>query len=324
MILPKKKSGFKKTIRLIGWILLVQFCLINISAALHAWKLTHFYNDPSIREQKQPSKNILTKTWKLFAGFRYPKSLNTGTPSFAYQTTVLKTKDDINIEAWYTASDSAKGTVILFHGINGNKSMLIPEAVRFLSFGYNIMLVDLRAHGNSSGRTSTLGVKEMEEVKLAYDYITSKGEKNIFLYGISMGAVIVIKAVKDYELKPKGIIIECPFASLQYHLKARSRNLGFPEQPFAFLVTGWVGLERGYNGYRHNTGNYAKSITCPVLMQWGEKDSYVMKEETDIVFKNIASADKKLNVYENAGHESLSTSDPAFWQREVQLFLNNK
>jgi uncharacterized protein len=324
MIPPKKKSKLKKTIRLIGWILLVQFCLINISAALHAWKLTHFYDDPSIREQKPSSKNIFTKTWKLFAGFRYPKSLNTHTPSFAYQTAVLKTKDNLNIEAWYTAADSAKGTVILFHGINGNKSMLIPEAVQFLNFGYNIVLVDLRGHGNSEGSISTLGVKETEEVKLAYDYVISKGEKNIFIYGISMGAVIVIKAVKDYELKPKGIIIECPFASLQYHLKARSRNLGFPEQPFGFLVTGWVGLERGYNGYKHNTVNYAKSITCPVLMQWGEKDSYVMKEETDAIFKNIASADKKLNIYENAGHESLSASDPAFWQKEVQLFLNKK
>jgi uncharacterized protein len=320
---PKKKSSLKKIIKFIGWVFLVQFILINMSAALHAWKLTHFYDDPSLREQRPSSKNIFTKTWKLFAGFRYPKSLNTSAPSFSYQTVVLKTKDDLTIEAWYAAADSAKGTVLIFHGINGNKSMLLAEANQFLNFGYNIMSVDLRGHGNSGGHTSTLGVMETEEVKLAYDYVIAKGEKNIFIYGISMGAVIVIKAVKDYELKPKGIIIESPFASLQHHLKARSRNLGFPEQPFAFLVTGWIGLERGFNGYNHKTTDYAKSITCPVLLQWGEKDSYVKKVETEAIFKNITSADKKLNVYENAGHESLLRNEPAYWKKEVNIFLSN-
>ena len=56
--------------------------------------------------------------------------------------------------------------------------------------------------------------------------------------------------------------------------------LGFPQQPFAFLTTFWVGIERGFNGYKHNTTRYMKDVHCPVLMQWGTKDALILKHET--------------------------------------------
>ena len=47
------------------------------------------------------------------------------------------------------------------------------------------MLVDFRAHGNSDGNTCTIGYDESEDVKLAYDYISNKGEKNIVADALS-------------------------------------------------------------------------------------------------------------------------------------------
>jgi alpha-beta hydrolase superfamily lysophospholipase len=190
-------------------------------------------------------------------------------------------------------------------------------------------MLDFRAHGNSGGKTTSIGVRESEEVKLAYDYIANNGESTIFLWGISMGAVAVARSVAEYELKPTGVILEMPFASLQTHLQARARVLGFqgfPEKPFGFFVTCWIGIERGFNGFKHKTSTYVKKINSPVLMQWGAMDDYVHKKETDKIYNAIASANKKLVVYHRAGHESLLQNDPAKWRIEVERFLmaNNK
>lgn len=311
-------------VRWIGWVLLVQFMLINISAALYAYKLTHVYTDPALRNAK-PSKNIFVKTWRLFTGPRQAKSVITDTPTFPYNTISLKTAKGIAIDAWYGKTDSlSKGTVILFHGITASKGMVVNEAYEFISQGYNVMLVDYRAHGNSDGKTTTIGVREPEEVKLAYDYVTGKGERNIFLWGTSMGAVVVAKAIYDYDLKPSGLIMEMPFASLQSHLQARARVLGFsgmPEKPFGFFVSWWMGIERGFNGLKHKTTLYVKKVNCPVLMQWGALDNYVLKSETDKVYAAIASVNKKLVVYDRAGHESLVQSDPVKWRIETGRFL---
>lgn len=322
--MAKSNIRFKKYKRWIGWVILVQVALINISAALYAYKFTHVVDDPALRNAK-PTKNILVKTWRLFSGPRQPKSVIAERPVFSTDTITLETTKGIPIEAWFCRADSAaKGTVILFHGIGANKGMLLNEAYEFRNGGYNVMLVDFRAHGNSGGNTTTIGTRETEEVKLAWDYIVQQGEKNIFLFGNSMGAVVVAGAVAKYNLKPAGIMLEMPFASLQTHLKARARGMGFSnfgEKPFGFFVTLWFGIETGFNGFKQNTVVYAAKINCPVLMQWGAIDTYVLKSETDKIFSAIASANKKLVVYDHAGHGSLLQSDPIKWGIETERFL---
>ena len=318
----KTKRRLRSVVSWILWVLLIQLVLINISAALYAYKLTHFYVANEETWKKPVSNNIFAKTWRLFSGPRFYRQYLNITPAFSYTNVTLKTAKDISIETWYSKVDTgSKGTVILFHGLMGNKGQMLDEGHEFRNWGYNILLVDVRGHGNSDGNITTIGYRESGEVKLVYDYIRQTGEKNIFLWGASMGAVEIIKAVSDYRLSPSGIIIEMPFLSLQSHLKGRARMLGFPEQPFAFLTTFWIGKERGFNGFGFKTNGYAKNISCPVLIQYGEKDELVIRSETDAIYQAIASTDKKLVVYENVAHESFLDKDPARWKREVNNFL---
>lgn len=235
-MINKQRKKARIIFRWIVWVLLTQFVLINISASIYAYRLTHFYTDlkPS---KSYASGNIFQKTWKLFTGPKLPRSILKETPDFPYDTIKMMIANQLPVEGWYSKTDStAKGTVILVHGILANKGMVIAEAGQFRDMGYNVMLIDLRGHGNSGGNSTTMGVKETEEVKKAYDLIVSKGEKNIFLWGISMGAVIVAKTISDYGLPVSGVILETPFASLQSHLKAKARTLSFPEQPLLFLL----------------------------------------------------------------------------------------
>lgn len=321
--MKKGKPGKKlrSVLRWILWVLLAQFVLVNISAALYAHKLTHLHAAEPGTWQK-PSRNIFTKTWRLFTGPKFYKQALTKTPEVSYSVVTLKTKNGIPIEAWYCRPDTiSKGTVILFHGLMSNKGDVLDEAYEFRNRGYNIMLADVRNHGNSGGNTTTMGYRESEEVKLAYDHILQTGEKNIVLWGTSMGAVEIIKAVSEFQLKPAGIIIEMPFRSLQTHLKGRARILGFPSQPFAFLTTFWIGAERGFNGFGFQTTKYARNINCPVLEQYGAKDEVVLKNEIDAIYNAIASVNKRLVVYEDAVHESFFRKDPSTWRKEVEAFL---
>ncbi|MGQ0739117.1 MAG: alpha/beta hydrolase [Bacteroidota bacterium] len=307
--------------RWVGWVLLVQLVLINISAALYAYKLTHFFRNAPERTFSD-NDNIFTKSWKLFTGPRYPRPVIATVPVFPYDTISLSTSKGLQIDAWYGVQDSARGVVILFHGIAGTKVSLMDEANEFRYWGYNVMMVDFRGHGNSETNTTTIGVRECEEVKLAFDFAAGKGEKNIFLYGSSMGAVAISKAVSKYNLQPSGVILEAPFLSLQTYLKARARILGFPNQPFAFFTTFWVGAERSFNGFRHKTTRYVKNISCPVLIQWGTLDNFVLQSEIQKIYMAAASAGKKLVIYEGAAHESLLRKDPAKWRMETENFLS--
>jgi uncharacterized protein len=320
----KDQAAKKKIKTAFSWIarvLLVQLILINISAAFHAYRITHYYDDDRVRNLPASSGKIFLRTWRLMVGKKLPKSVIQYYPPGPYDTVQLITHNGKKIEGWWMKADSSVGTVILFHGLTSNKGNLLAEAYEFLSMGYNTLLIDVRAHGNSSGIASSIGVKEGEEVKMAFDFVKAKGEKNIVLWGMSMGAVIITRAVYEYGISPQKIILEMPFARLQAHIRAKARILGFPDEPFGFFVTLWAGLGQGYWGFGHKTTKYVKAVTCPVLLQWGERDEYVLKSETETIFKNIASRDKSLVVYQEAGHQSLLGADEEKWKKTIGDFL---
>ena len=318
--LNKRKRKLPTIARWIVWAILVQFVLLNISSAIYAYRLTHFYNDPL--SANKPANNVFARTWRLFTGPRQIKSVLYERPNFAVEEINFNNEDGQVINAWYASLDTvSKGTIILVHGITANKSTLLNEAYEFRYLGYDVLLVDLRGHGGSEGNTSTIGYRESEEMKLAYDFAVAKGAKKIYLYGVSLGAVVVAKAVAEYKLQPAGIMLDMPFASLQSYLENKARILGFPSQPFAFLTTFWIGVERGFNGYGHKTTEYLDDVQCPVLMQWGSGDPFILWKETDKIYTRIASTKKKLVVYENAGHESFLIRDPLLWRIEMEKFL---
>lgn len=321
----KRKPRFRIIIRWIAWVVLIQFILLNVSAALYAYKFTHLYTPEEKKADtaKPESENFLAKTWRLFHGYRFYKQPIIGNPDFAYNVIQLHTKNNTRIEAWYGKTDSLpKGTVILFHGLMGNKSLVLQQANEFRYRGYHVLLVDARAHGSSGSQTTTIGFRESEEVKLAYDHIKQQGEKTIFLWGFSMGAVEIIKAVSEYGLQPAGLILDTPYGSLQSHVKTRMHSIGFPKQPFGFLVTFWIGVERGFNGLGFDLAKYSQKISCPVLLQYGANDQLVSRSEVNSIYDALASANKNLAVYDNIGHAPLLQMDPARWRMEVSQFLN--
>lgn len=99
--------------------------------------------------------------------------------------------------------------------------------------------------------------------------------------------------------------------------------LGFPQQPFTFLTTFWIGVERGFNGFNFKTTRYVKEVNCPVLMQCGGLDPFVLMKESENIYEAIASTQKKLVVYDRAQHESFLRSDPIKWRIETERFLTN-
>lgn len=315
-----KTKNFRYYFKWALWALIVQFALANISAAIYAYKFTHFYQNPGDWDVAHP-KNVFDKTWKLFKGPAFGKDEKQQPPDFPYQNFSLHLANGANIDTWYSAVPNSIGTICLFHGLMSSKAYYTEEANEFRNYGFNVLMLDFRGHGRSDGMKTTIGYNEAEEVRLAYDYVKGKGEKNIYLFGGSMGAVAVARSVAVFHLQPSGIILDMPFDGLIDHLKARGRSYGFPQNLFAIPVACWMSLESSFPVFNHKTSEYAKEINCPVLLEWGTADHLVTQKETDQIFKSLASKNKKLLVYKNGVHSSLLKQDPLQWKRAMHDFL---
>ncbi|MGG9970566.1 alpha/beta hydrolase [Ferruginibacter sp. SUN002] len=299
----------------------ILFVLANFMVALHAYKLTHVYDASTMKLKHETEKTSWDKTKDILFGLNATKLVNKYTPDSTVTKVLLTTKDSLKLEGWYFKTDSTpKGTVILFHGHHSNKTGVLPESGNLLKLGYNTLLIDFRAHGGSEGNTTSIGYYEAEDVKLAYDYIQSLGEKNTVLWGVSMGAAAITKAVNDHALRPSKIILEMPFGSLLDAVEGKLSMMHLPQEPLATMLTFWGGIEHGFWAFNMKPSAYAKKITAPVLLQWGKNDPRVTKKEIDEIYANIAT-DKKLVVYEECGHESLCAKENNKWITEIRQFL---
>jgi alpha-beta hydrolase superfamily lysophospholipase len=301
------------------WVLVILFLLMNVVAFFHAYKFTHFTYTAIVKTKDAKQLSLKGKIKTLFFGVDNPHPVNVNLPTEHFETIQLQSNK--KLECWLIKVHDPKGTVILFHGYSACKSQMLDKSDAFLKMGYNTLLVDFMGSGGSEGNQTTIGYKEAEEVKTCFDYITGTGEKTIYLFGTSMGSAAVLKAVSDYDLKPKGIIIECPFGSMYKTTCARFRSMGAPTFPMAALLVFWGGVQNGFPAFSHNPIAYSEKVHCPALLLYGGQDEKVSREEIYEIFTNLKGK-KQLCVYPLAAHENYLHRYKQQWIKDISSFLS--
>ena len=89
-----------------------------------------------------------------------------------------------------------KGTVVLLHGVRMDKRSLAGVGAALSDAGYRAVLVDLRGHGESSGRYLTYGGVETQDISMVLDALGSRGLTlgRVGVYGFSYGGAVALEA----------------------------------------------------------------------------------------------------------------------------------
>jgi uncharacterized protein len=301
------------------WVMAVAFLLFNVLSYYHAHKFTHFTEKDVQGTAKPEDLTLIEKAYTLIFGVNNPRPVNDNTPSGEYSTIRLLSNKEI--ECWYIETENAKGTVILFHGYSSAKSSMLEHAELFQTLGYNTFLVDFMGSGGSGGNRTTIGYIEAKQVQSAFQFINnSTNTSKIYLYGASMGAVAIMKAIRDNQINPDGIIIESPFGSMYQSVKTRFRIMKVPSFPAAAFLTFWGGLQNGFWAFSHKPTEYAKSIQIPTLLIYGAQDINVSRQEIDEIYLNLNGA-KMLSVFEDAGHTNIISDYNEKFTKDLKLFF---
>ena len=303
-------------------IILPGFILFNLVTFAHAWRFTHFTSD-SPRTAKPDELSFAQKIGVLFTGVSIPKPKNE-IPEDPFDEIWIPTRNDQKMNAWIFKADSLKGVVLLYHGYAGHKGSLVPEALAFRAMGYEAILVDFLGHGDSPGHTTSLGYGEAIDVKSSIEYVSEKyPNQPVYLFGFSMGAAAVIKALSDYSLPVEGAIIGAPFSTMLSTVENRFSIIGVPSFPFAEGLLFWGGIQQRFWAFAHNPESYAKKVKTPILVMHGDEDERATLEEASKVFNHL-NGPKKMKVFKGLGHQSYYLAKPEIWEEEIKNFLYSK
>jgi dienelactone hydrolase len=69
-----------------------------------------------------------------------------------------------------------------------------------------------------------------------------------------------------------------------------------PAFPMAGFLVFWGGVQNGFWAFAHNPVDYAKKISCPTLLLYGEQDKNVSRQEIDAIYNNLSGAKDFENV----------------------------
>ncbi|MBP3677783.1 MAG: alpha/beta hydrolase [Agathobacter sp.] len=179
---------------------------------------------------------------------------------------------------YYHLEDNAP-IIMFFHGYrcsairDGNGIFLYTRKL-----GFNVLLADQRAHGNSQGKTITFGVKERYDVRSWVEYFTKRfgTKQKIYLSGLSMGGATVLMA-SDIGL-PKnviGILADCPYSSPKAILCSVIRQMHFPVKmtyALARLSASWMGQ---FDVEEASAIEAVRNSQIPTLIIHGDADDFV-------------------------------------------------
>jgi pimeloyl-ACP methyl ester carboxylesterase len=259
----------------------------------------HFYVPRFITEVKNPILDLARGEYVVDAYFEDDKA-------FTGKMLSIPASDGIVLSAYltYPETDTTKGTIILLHGIRSRKEHFVPVAKFLAENGYNSLAVDLRAHGASTGKYCTFGVKEKFDIQSVIDHL-EKEEKiqyNLGIWGQSLGAAIALQSMAIDDRIQFGVI-ESTFSS--FRIIAHDYfifHLGFEIPPLTDYLIDRAGKISDFDPDEAIPKKYCQKIQQRILVVHGDQDQRINIKYGRENFESISSVEKQFLTIENAAH----------------------
>lgn len=220
-----------------------------------------------------------------------------------YSEVWLETEDGEDIHGWFVQADEPRGTLLFFHGNAGNIADRVPSVEQFHSLGMNVMIIDYRGYGKSSGSPSEEGL--YADARAAWHYLTEEREIPFFeivLFGRSLGGAVAAKLAE--EQRAAGLFLESSFTSLM--------DMGISAYPW--LPVRWL-LREDYN-----TLDRMEHIDMPVLIGHSPSDEVVPYRQGEQLY-NAANQPKQWLEMQGA-HGGGWTATGQHYLNRIDEFLN--
>ena len=254
--------------------------------------------------------------------------------------------DGLRLTGRYLHFSDISPTAICFHGWHGTALRDFCGGGPIIrDLGFNLLLVDERAHGNSEGSFQSLGILERRDVLSWIDYAIERSPRKdpkIALYGISMGAATVLMASgMNLPENVKMIAADCPYSSVEAIIKKVSRDRGLPSDASWIAARLSAKMWGGFDPKETDCMVQTANCRLPILLIHGAADKFVpcdmsleifdaavtgnrakMKEYSDL--RQVAEhsgVEIRREVFPDAGHGISYLVDTPRYQKVLKDFV---
>jgi len=202
----------------------------------------------------------------------------------------VRTRDGAVINGLRFKAKNPKGIVFYLKGNSKSIKGWGKFAVDFTRHGYDVLMVDYRGFGKSTGRRTQKAIKR--DMQVVYNKIKENvAEKYIILYGRSLGSGFATKLASMNN--PRMLILDAPYYSLSNIAKKY-----LPFMPLSIMLK-----------FPMPTYKWLKYVNCPIHIIHGTDDKLIpyntsiklskIKPELTTLYTVIGGGHKNLNTFES-------------------------
>ncbi len=239
----------------------------------------------------------------------------------------IKSFDGLTLHGLFIPNTKTNKTILCVHGYKAKDGLIdFGMSAKFLyQTGYNLLIVDDRAHGKSDGKYIGFGVLDCKDVASWTNLLINEyKQETIILYGMSMGSATVLNASSliDHNIV-KGIVADCGFASgydeVSYQIKQMYHLPSFPLVAIANLQ---LKLLAHYSLKEKQAYISIKEYKGKLLIIHGGSDHFVCTKDAYKIYEN-ANCSKKLLIIDGASHAKSYLKDTKKYEKAFIELLNS-
>ncbi len=206
--------------------------------------------------------------------------------TYPFEELFFKMNDGAVINAIHFKTENPKGVILYFHGNAGDLSRWGNIAEYFVALSYDVLIMDYRTYGKSTGILSEQAF--YDDAQYCYTYLKARyAENEITLYGRSLGTGIASYLASNNT--PKQLILETPYYSIVDVAISR-----FPIFPVEKLMR-----------YEFPSFQFIKKVTCPIYMFHGTEDEVISMQSAKKLFHEAPKTLRSFVKIDGAGHNNL-------------------
>ena len=261
------------------------------------------------------------------------RRLPEGTPAdvgLVYEPVTFESAvDHIPLRGWYMPSRGERA-IIIVHGIDSQRwdyAPNVPDKVRlYVQNGFDVLVFDLRAHGESGGEYLGLGWLERRDVQAAVQLIEQRGipAGNIGLHGHSLGGAIALLSAAAID-DVRAVISDSAFAD-ERPLIDREVNMRTGAPPI--FMPGIQLFMRWWYGFDLEAITPERAIAQiaprPVLLIHGMADTRIPVQNAYRLMAAASNPSAELWIVPGAKHiASFATEPEVYTARMLTFFEQN-
>lgn len=245
---------------------------------------------------------------------------------YPYEAVTIESFDGLTLKGRYYHLADGAPLEILMHGYRSHPYRDCAGGHALAQkMGFNTLVIDQRAHGDSSGRTITFGIKERMDCLSWIHWANNRfGQQTpIILSGLSMGAATVLMTA-DLDLPDNVacIMADSPYSSPAAIIEKVCADMHYPValcRPFLHLGARIFGNLRLHDASALEAVQHSR---IPILLIHGEEDHFV----PCAMSREIAAAGGsavRFCTFPQAGHGLAYLTDPERYEKIVLEFMQS-